>query len=168
MKSFKSFLLSALILGAFVTVSCAQKKASPPASAEGTIDGVEIKVDYHQPSAKGRQIMNGLVPYGRVWRTGANNATTISFSEDVKVEGKELAAGTYALFTIPNEKEWVVIFNKTADQWGSSNYKEADDALRVNVKPVKTDMVETFTITIEEDGVSMAWEKTSVKFSISK
>ncbi|QSE99109.1 DUF2911 domain-containing protein [Fulvivirga lutea] len=168
MKSLKTYLLSAIVLMAFVTVSCAQKKASPSATAEGTIDGVAVTIEYHQPSAKGRKIMNGLVPYGKVWRTGANDATTIEFSEDVKIEGQTLAKGKYALFTIPNENEWTVIFNKTHKQWGAYNYVESDDALRVKVKPSKTDMVETFIINVVEDGVTIAWEKTLVKFSVSK
>ena len=86
---------SALTMGVFAQ----EKMASPPASSEGTIDGVKIKVDYHQPSARGRKIMGSLVPYGAVWRTGANETTTIEFSGPVKIEGKDLPKGKYALFT---------------------------------------------------------------------
>ncbi len=168
MKNVRNSLFSVLALIMFVTVSCAQKKASPAATAEGKVAGVDIKIDYHQPSAKGRSVMGGLVPYGKVWRTGANDATTIELSDAIKVEGKELAAGKYALFTIPNENEWVIVFNNTHKQWGAYDYKESDDALRVSVKPSKTDMVETFVIDVVDDGVEMKWENTAVKFNISK
>ena len=168
MRILKSYLLSLLITTLFITTGCSQQKASPPATASGNIDGVAITIDYHQPSAKGRKIMNGLVPYGKIWRTGANNATTIEFSEDVKIEGKELVAGKYALFTIPSANEWVVIFNKTSDQWGAYNYQEKDDALRIKVKPSKVDMVETFVFDVLEKGVEFKWENTAVKFSVQK
>lgn len=144
-------------------------KPSPAATAEGKIAGADVKIDYHQPSAKGRKIMNDLVPFGKVWRTGANDATTIEISEDVKVEGKALPKGKYSLFTIPGEKDWVIIFNKTAKQWGAYDYDEAQDALRVKVKPGKTsDFVETFNIAVTDSGVEMKWENTLVKFALSK
>lgn len=168
MKNMKSTLMTVLTLMAFVTMSFAQKKASPAATAEGTIDGVTVKIDYHQPSAKGRTVMGSLVPYGKVWRTGANDATTIELSDDVKIEGKTLAKGKYSLFTIPGEKEWTIIFNKKAKQWGAYDYNEGDDALRVMVKPTSTDMVEAFTIKVMDDSIGMMWEKTAVSFSVSK
>lgn len=145
-----------------------KKPASPPAKAEGTIDGIKVTIDYAQPSAKGRKIMGDLVPYGKVWRTGANAVTSIEFSADVKVEGKALPKGKYGLFTVPGEKEWVVIFSKQAS--GSPfDYSEKQDALRVNVKPGKTDaFVETFTIAVEKNNVLLKWENTSVPFKVSK
>ncbi len=151
------------------TIAYAQKPmASPPAKAEGKIDGINVVVDYHQPSAKGRQIMGGLVPYGEVWRTGANNTTSIEFSADAKVEGKPVAKGKYALFTIPGENEWTIIINKSI-KWGSSSYNEGDDLLRVKVKPAKTDsFVETFNIAVEGSNVVLKWENTKVAFSVSK
>ncbi len=170
MKNLKLTVLSALCLFAAFSLSNAQEpKPSPAASAKGTIDGVEVAIDYHQPSAKGREIMGKLVPYGKIWRTGANDATTIEFGADVKIEGKTLAKGKYSLFTIPGEKEWVVIFNKVPKQWGAYSYDEKEDALRVTVKPSKSnEFVETFNITVVSDGVEMKWENTAVKFAISK
>jgi len=157
-------LVSMVAFGSFAQ----EKPASPPAKVEGTIDGVKVTIDYHQPSAKGRKIMGGLVPYGEVWRTGANNTTSIEFSGPVKIEGQALAAGKYALFTIPGENEWTIIINKTI-KWGHYDYKQSEDVLRVKVKPSKTDsMVETFNIAVEKDKVTMKWENTAVSFKIAK
>jgi hypothetical protein len=145
-----------------------KKMPSPPAKAEGTIDGVKVTIDYHQPSARGRKMLGGMNPYGEVWRTGANNTTSIEFSAPVKIEGKPVPAGKYALFTIPGENEWVIIINKTI-KWGHYDYKEAEDVLRVKVKPGKTDsFVETFNIAVEKDKVTMKWENTLVSFKVAK
>jgi len=145
-----------------------KKMPSPPSTAEGTMDGVKVKIEYHQPSARGRKIMGGLVPYGDVWRTGANETTSIEFTGPVKIEGKDVSKGKYALFTIPGENEWVIIINKTI-KWGHYDYKEGEDLLRVKVKPTKTEsFVETFNIGIEKDQVVMKWENTQVAFKISK
>jgi len=145
------------------------KKKSPAASVSGSIDGVEIKIDYHQPSARGRDIMGDLVPFDEVWRTGANNATTIEFSDEVEVEGESLSAGKYSLFTIPGEDEWVIIFNSVDKQWGAYDYDESKDVLRVKVEPGSTDsFVETFEIDVTDTHVTMAWENTMVKFEVSK
>jgi len=142
------------------------KRPSPPATAEGVINGKKIKIDYSSPSVKGRKIFGGLVPYGEVWRTGANETTTIEFDKAVKVEGKDLAAGKYALFTIPGENEWTIIFNKTA-KWGAYSYKKEDDVLRVTVKPTKTaGPVEAFTISVGKNDVVIKWENTSVAFKV--
>jgi hypothetical protein len=112
-------------------------------------------------------MIGGQDPYGKVWRTGANAATTIEFKKPVKIEGKNLPAGKYALFTIPNENEWTIIINKNYDQSGASNYDEKDDVLRVNVKPRKLDeFVETFTIAPEKDRISLRWENTEVAFKV--
>lgn len=166
MKRF-TFLLS--VIAAFVlTTACAQEKkmASPPAKAEGTIGNVKVTINYHQPSARGRKIMGGLVPFGEVWRTGANNTTSIEFSGPVKIEGKDLPAGKYGLYTIPGENEWVIIVNKGVD-WGAYKYKQEDDVLRINVKPTKTSsFVETFTIGVVKDAVELKWENTAVAFKV--
>jgi hypothetical protein len=146
------------------------KRPSPPAKAEGKVDDINIVIDYSQPATKGRTIFGDVVPYGEIWRTGANEATTISFDKDVFIEGQKLVAGTYSLFTIPNEKEWTVIFNKNPKLWGAFEYKQEEDALRVNVKPSKeADLTERFTITVEEGGVvTMKWENTKVSFKVTK
>ena len=97
----------------------AQQKASPPKVSKATVNGNDVTINYSSPSKKGREIYGGLVPYGQIWRTGANEATTIELSKDAKVGGIDVKAGKYALFTIPNEKEWTVIINSDAKQWGA-------------------------------------------------
>jgi hypothetical protein len=164
-KGFLFFLLTLLVS----TVSMAQgAKASPAATAKGKGGDADITIKYAQPSVKGRKIWGGLVPYDQVWRTGANNATTIEFSKAVKIEGKDLAAGKYALFTIPTEGgKWTIIFNKKADQWGAYNYKADDDALRVDVQAKTSDVaVEAMTFSIAENTVTLAWEKLTVGFMV--
>lgn len=166
-NTFKTVLMTFLAFAAVVAFAQGDKKMpSPPAKAEGKSGAATITIDYHQPSAKGRKIMGGLVPYGEVWRAGANKTTTITVSAPLKIEGKDLAAGTYALFTIPGENEWTIIINKGI-AWGAYSYKEAEDVFRVKVKPGKTDaFVETFNIAVENDQVILKWENTKVAFSI--
>jgi len=166
----KQFLLSILTL---ITINaCGQadksKRPSPPAIVTETIEsGAVVTIDYSQPSLKGRKVGGELAPYGQVWRTGANEATVFEISKDVKVEGQPLAAGKYGLYTIPGENEWVIIFNKTWKQWGTI-YKEADDALRVKVKPGKVDaLTEKMTFVINNNGkVSLLWGDTEVVFKV--
>lgn len=159
-----------IALFAFTTLGVLAQKPmpSPPAKVEGKVGGVSVTIDYHQPSAKGRKIMGGLVPYGQVWRTGANATTSIEFDSDAKIEGKAVSKGKYGLYTIPGEDEWTIIINKDI-KWGSYDYAEKSDVLRVNVKPGKTaSFVETFTIAIEGNKVVLKWENTEVAFSVSK
>ena len=143
------------------------ERASKNGKAEGSIDGVEVTLEYGQPNVKSRAIWGGLVPYDEVWRTGANEATTISISEDVMVEGKELAAGTYGLFTIPGESEWVVIFNKVSEQWGAMKYDEGEDVLRVTVEPEGAEFVETMDFVVDGSDIVLRWEKLAVPLTIS-
>jgi hypothetical protein len=126
-----------------------------------------ITIDYSQPSVKGREIGKDIAPYGKVWRTGANEATVFEVSKDVMVEGKALPAGKYGLYSIPGKEEWVIIFNKTWKQWGT-NYTEADDALRVNVKPGKAPaFTERMTFNVDKSGkVSLLWGNEEVDFSV--
>lgn len=143
------------------------KPASPQTTVEGKIGAAKVKIVYCQPSARGRKIMGGLVPYGEVWRTGANEATTIEFDKPVKIEGKDLAAGKYSLFTIPGENEWTIILNKDAKQWGAYKYKKEDDVLRVTAKPTQTPSVaETFNIALGNEEVVLKWENTAVAFKV--
>jgi len=158
-----SLLFSCLL---FIGLSTATAQQSPPATMKATVGGADVEIKYHQPSARGREIMGGLVPYGEVWRTGANAATTISFSKDVEIEGESLPAGTYSLYTIPGEDEWTIIFNSATGQWGTQ-YPQEKDALRVQVPAGETDdFVETFTISGEGDDVILAWENTAVRFTV--
>lgn len=144
------------------------KRPSPPAKVtETTSNGTVITIDYSQPSVKGREIGKDIAPYGKVWRTGANEATVFEVSKDVKVEGKPLPAGKYGLYTIPGKDEWTLIFNKTWKQWGT-NYTEADDALRVNVKPGKAPaFTERMTFNVDKSGkVSLLWGNEEVDFTV--
>lgn len=145
------------------------KRPSPAKTAEGTIDGVKIKVDYSAPSAKGRKMLGGKEAYGSVWRTGANEATVIEFDKAAKIEGQPIAAGKYELFTIPGESEWVIIIQKYGKQWGAYDYKESNDVLRVKVKSGKTPaFVETFNIAVGGSEVTLSWENTLVAFKVTK
>lgn len=167
----KLLLLSAIAL---VTISVQaqddkSKRPSPPAKATETIaSGAVITIDYSQPSVKGRTIGKEIAPYGQVWRTGANEATVFEVSKDVKVEGKALSAGKYGLFTLPNKEEWVIIFNKTPNQWGAYKYAEADDVLRVKVKPTKApQFTERMTFTVDKSGkVALLWGNEQVAFNV--
>lgn len=158
---------------AFLTLhACGQqdksKRPSPPAVVTETISsGAVVTIDYSQPSLKGRNIGTDLATYGKVWRTGANEATIFEVSKDVKIEGKDLPAGKYSLYSIPGESEWVFIFNKTWKQWGTQ-YKEADDALRVNVKPGKSESsTEQMTFAVNKSGeVSLMWGGILVGFKV--
>lgn len=145
------------------------KRPSPPAVASGTTtSGTTITIDYSQPSVKGRTIGKDLEPMpGKVWRTGANEATVFAVSKDVKVEGKSLPAGKYGLYSIANGDNWIIIFNKTWKQWGTE-YTQADDALRVNVKAGKTaTFAEKFTITVSKTGkVDLLWGNSDVPFKV--
>jgi len=147
------------------------KRPSPPAQAKQTLaSGAVVTIDYSQPSVKGRTIGKDLEPMaGKVWRTGANEATVFQVTKAVKVEGKDLPAGKYSLFTVANEGEWTIIFNKTANQWGAFDYKEADDALRVKVKPGKAaPFAEKMTFNVDKNGtVTLLWGDIKVDFKVA-
>lgn len=167
-------LASLLAMASLVTVAAVAQdlpRPSPKASWTQTVGLTDIAVSYSRPSVRSRTIWNDLVPYGQVWRTGANEATTISFSTDVEINGNKLPAGKYSLHTIPAADEWTVIFNRKADQWGSYEYKQEDDALRVKVKPRANQFTETLSIGIpaiarDSAEVVIAWEKVAVPFTV--
>jgi hypothetical protein len=146
--------------------------ASPACTIKQRIGLTDIEVDYSRPSMKGRTIFGGIVPYGQVWRTGANAATRVTFSTDVKLNGNDIPAGSYALFTIPGEDEWTVILNKKADQFGAFEYNTNDDVVRFQVTPVSLDEnIETFTIEFnhirdESAILNLVWEKTVVPLKL--
>ena len=132
-----------------------------------------VRVIYSRPQKKGREIFGSKVPFGKVWRTGANEATEIQFYQNVTIGGKKIKAGTYSLFTIPGEKEWTIIINSDLDYWGAYSYQEQNDALRTTVKPKKLEgNVEAFTIQFEADGenktiMKLAWDQTLVEVPVS-
>ncbi|MEK6481330.1 DUF2911 domain-containing protein [Catalinimonas sp. 4WD22] len=130
-----------------------------------------IRVTYSRPAKNGREVMGELVPYGKVWRNGANEAPEIKFYEDVKLNGKQVKAGSYALLSVPGEKEWTIILSSDVDQWGAYSYDEAKDVLRVSA-PVSelSNPVENFTIQFEGKGkgvkegvMKLAWDQTMVE-----
>jgi len=145
------------------------KRPSPPATATATTaDGNTITIDYSQPSVKGRTIGTDIAPYGKVWRTGANEATVFQITKDAKIQGKyPLKAGKYGLYSIPGEKNWTVIFNKTWNQWGTQ-YSEGDDALRVVLDTQKAPQnTEKMTFQVAKDGtVSLIWGDKMVNFTV--
>jgi hypothetical protein len=145
--------------------------ASPKASVSQSVGLTDITISYHSPAVNKRKLWGGLVPYGDVWRAGANENTTITFSSPVKVNGKELAAGTYGLHKLPTEKDWTVIFSKESNAWGSFSYDEKEDALRVPATPLTGEMQERLSYTFDEPssagtGVSLRWEKLRVPFKV--
>lgn len=160
-----AFLLMGII--GVVAFSCAQKAVpSPPATAEGK----NVKVDYGQPSKKEREIFGKLVPYGEVWRTGANKATEITFATDGTFGGQAVKAGTYTLFTIPTETEWTIILNSALKQWGAYGYEKIKDkdVLKVKVPSSKLDgVVEKLTFRFIEGNMIIEWDKTQVTVPIS-
>lgn len=159
-------------------VSAAEKEFQFPAPSQHStitqrVGLTDVSVDYSRPDKHGREIFGGLVPYGKVWRTGANAPTRIKFSDAVKIEGKELPAGEYAFYTIPGENEWTIIFSKNLKLWGAYGYKPDADALRVTAKPTTLpNEVETFTIGIanlKDDGatITLDWDKTRVPVELT-
>ena len=131
----------------------------------------DVTINYHRPLVNGRKIWGGLVPYGQVWRAGANENTTIEFSDPVTIEGKPLPKGTYGLHMIPGENEWTVIFSKNSTSWGSFTYDQAEDALRVTVKPQSAELHEALTYDFDNPKpdssvVTLRWEKLAVPFKV--
>lgn len=148
-------ILSLIMLVSAVTFG----QKSPSETVTGTISEANIEINYSSPRVKERTIYGNLVPFDKVWRAGANENTTVAFDKDVQVNGKELAAGKYGFFIIANEDgNWVAIFSNKNDAWGSSSYKQKDDALRLDVK-VKTlkESKENLTYKVSEKGIKFAW-----------
>ncbi len=146
-------------------------RASQRASVMQRVGITDITISYHRPVINGRKVWGGVVPYGQVWRAGANENTIFEVTDPVTIEGKPLAKGIYGLHMIPNENEWTIIFSKTATAWGSFTYDEKEDALRVNVKPQPTDMHEALTYDFDDvkpdsTVVALRWEKVAVPFHI--
>jgi hypothetical protein len=173
----KPFALCLAILALGGTVSAQGDLNLPDVSQAAEVKQrialTDITVEYHRPLVNGRKIWGGLVPYGKVWRAGANENTTIEFSDPVSVEGKPLAKGVYGLHMIPNPDSWTVIFSKTNTGWGSYSYKQDEDALRVNVKPKPlAESEEALEFEFEDlkpdsTAVTLKWEKLGVPFTVS-
>jgi hypothetical protein len=161
-----------LILVVFVAALAAaqqdkSQRPSPPATAECTIKGKKVTISYGRPSVRGRKIVGGLVPYGKVWRTGANEATALTTETDLNIGGAKVPAGSYTLYTLPSEGAWKLIINKQTGQWGTV-YHEDQDLARVDMKKSALAVpVEQFTISLDPTGpdgadLIMEWENTRV------
>lgn len=168
-----------LFLVISLVVICSQSYAqndkkvriSPKASVLQTVGFTEVRIDYNRPGVKERVIWGGLVPYNKVWRAGANEATKFTFSTDAKINGKTLKAGSYSFFAIPAKDKWTLIFNRVADQWGAFEYNESEDALRLTVTPEEGSMQEWLAYTITKTSnnsavLKLEWEKLKVPFTI--
>lgn len=150
------------------TVACGQ--ASPDATAKGSVASTTVEISYSSPRVKGRTIYGDLVPYDKVWRAGANENTTVKFDKSVKINGKELTAGKYGFFIIPTKDgSWTAIFSNKNDAWGSSAYKESEDALRIEVKAKDTkENVENLTYKVTDKSVKFAWSDKYFEMKIGK
>ena len=142
-------------------------RVSKNGRTEGEIDGVGVVLEYGRPNVKGRALWGELVPFDAVWRTGANEATTIELSADATINGEALPAGKYSMFTIPTEEGFTVIFNKVASQWGAFNYNADEDALRITVTPGTGEHVEAMDFVIDDGSVTMRWETVTVSFDVA-
>jgi hypothetical protein len=176
MRNVSKSLLFVLVMSALVLAqNNAQKPpASPPGTATHTFaDGKKITIDYSRPFAKGRKIMGGLVPYGQVWRTGANSATSFVTDTDLVIGGTNVPAGKYTLYTLPGEMAWKLIINKETGQWGTK-YDQAQDLARIDMVANKLNSpVEQFTISFEKTGgdsakLKLEWENTSATVDVKE
>jgi Protein of unknown function (DUF2911) len=176
-KHFRRVLLLFQVTALFASLAHAQStildlpRQSQHAVVTQRIGITDITVNYHRPQVNGRKIWGSIVPFGQVWRAGANENTTIAFSDPVTVEGKPLPKGTYGLHMIPNEKEWTVIFSQNSTSWGSFTYDEKEDALRVTVKPQQAELHEALAYDFDDvkpDSavVTLRWEKLAVPFKV--
>ncbi|MDI9880665.1 DUF2911 domain-containing protein [Flectobacillus longus] len=169
-------ILLALVAVASIMTAQAQGIKTPAPSPTQTIKQdfalSSIEVNYSRPNMKGRTVFGDLAPYGKLWRTGANAATKVTFGEDVTVGGVAVKAGTYVLYTVPNKDEWEVIFNKGLNNWGIDGYKKEEDVARFKVKPIAlSSSVETFTIqlgnvTPATADIQVSWEKTQINIPV--
>ena len=170
--------LFCLLMAAMPGLSPAQSfvldlpRQSQRAQISQRIGITDITINYHRPLVNDRKVWGDLVPYGKVWRAGANENTTITFSDAVQIEGKPLDKGTYGLHMIPNADEWTIVFSKNSTSWGAFTYNQAEDALRVTVKPKAADMHNALTFDFDElrpDSavVELEWEKVAVPFRVS-
>lgn len=181
MKKSLSVVLAGVLLGAGMcyaqtatneTLMLNLPRASQRAFVSQRIGITDITINYHRPLANGRQIWGKLVPYGEVWRAGANENTTIRFTDPVTIEGQALDKGTYGLHMIPGESEWTVIFSKNSTAWGSFSYKQEEDALRVKVKSQTAEMHDALAydfddVKADSSVVTMRWEKVAVPFKVN-
>lgn len=170
-----STMFSLLLLCSFITVNAQQNLTTPQASQKASVSQrvglTDIIVNYHRPAVNNRTVWGGIVPYDQVWRAGANENTTISFSTDVMVENKKVAAGTYGLHMIPTKNLWTIIFSNDNAAWGSFFYNEKNDAVRFTVTPVASDFQEWLSYSFDQlsataTTLTLKWEKLSIPIKI--
>jgi len=173
----KKATVTALTIFALCLISSAQdksKRPSPPAQAQCKFsDGKTITVDYSSPRMKGRKIFGDLVPYGQVWRTGANEATTFVTSTGLTAEGRDVPAGSYTIFTVPEQNKWTLIVNKKIGEWGIPYKYESEELVRIPMSVSKTSgPVENFTIRFDQGGdtctLNISWEETQASVKLSE
>ena len=169
MKPHVFLLISFLLVGVLIENVSGQTdkstRPSPPKVAKGIYKEAGVSIDYSAPAVKGRVIWGDLVPYGRVWRTGANEATTFETNKDLVIQGQTLPAGKYALFTIPGEKEWTWVFNSVWDQWGAYKYDESKDVVRAKGIPQASPVFhEQMIFLVEKEKITLYWENLYVSF----
>lgn len=172
MRSITTLLLI-LTLGLLAAPAIAERgddtdRKSKNGRLEGSVAGVSVVLEYGRPNVNDRKIWGDLVPYGKVWRTGANEATTITLGNDATVGGETLPAGTYALFTIPSEGPWTIIFNSVADQWGAFNYDPSADVLRIISEPREAEHVESMDFEIDGSSIVLRWEELAVPIAFGE
>jgi hypothetical protein len=179
MKTKKTIFLAVIALLSILTSGVQAQQTlkvpapSPTQTLKQNFSLSDITIEYSRPSAKGRVVFGDVVPFGKTWRTGANASTKITFGEDLKVEGKDVAAGTYALYTVPNKESWDIIFYKDLTLGGNvAKYKKEDELLRFSIKPTSLgNKVETFTMNLTDitpttANIELTWEKTRVAFGV--
>ena len=170
MKNLKKTL--SLILFLLVSVTAYSQKASPAATATGKVGEATITIAYSSPAVKERKIWGELVPYNKIWRAGANEATVFETDKALKIEGKELPAGKYSIYMLPTENEWTIIFNSQVGQWGitragATTDDPARDVLKINVKPIESKTFnERLVYEVSSKGFSMSWEKLTVPVKV--
>lgn len=165
------FLALLLLAVVNLTAQVELPRVSPNASVSQTVGYTNITINYCRPAVHARKIWGELVPYNKVWRMGANEATTIQFTTDVYVEGNKIPAGKYSLFTIPTEKDWTIIINKVDKQWGAYNYKQEEDLVRFKVKPVESAFAENLcysfdNLTSSSASIFVRWENLKIAFKV--
>ncbi|MEQ9591491.1 MAG: DUF2911 domain-containing protein [Cyclobacteriaceae bacterium] len=167
----KKNILTLMVLLPLAVAGQMERRTSPLSMVTSRYKDTYLKITYSQPQAKERVVFGGLVPYGKVWRTGANEATELTVTHPITVNGTEINAGTYSIFTVPDKNKWTIIFNSDLGQWGSYNYNEKKDVIRFDVPVQKINQPEeAFKIQIDPLNnkaiVSMRWEHTQVSFEI--
>lgn len=168
MKKISTILLAFLMVATFSVQAQGKKPKSPPKETVGKIGEVEVAIKYSSPSVNDRVIYGELVKFGKVWRAGANEATTISFSNSVSINGAKLVAGTYSFFTIPSaDGNWVIIFNNEAEQWGAYKLNRDKDALVSESQTSKIEKVEKLTYVIEGNFIHLDWETTRLSIRVN-